>query len=353
MATSVSLGYCGWLAGATWSDTVGRNLNAGLTAMGASRAGVLPNVANALQVLSGSGMNAAANPGSAVIPAATVAAGPYLPVNNVVQTLTHNASDPTNPRIDIWVIQVVDNGNSTSFGQIQIVAGTPAASPVAPSAPATSLVLAQVRINAGVSTFNQSSITDMRVFSACAGGIMLCPNMASLPAGWPGLIGYDLTNSRLFALTATGAQPIHVLSAPPALAIATANFTVTALSVGTEQTVLSVNFTADGVSDYEYIAKFTGASSSAGSFRIIAHLYADSTLVQENWITSSSVSGNNLCSGNNVIHTTSSLKGTTPAAGAHTVTFKAYNDFLSSGQNSVIRASSTFPIELSVRQVSL
>src|SRR5215831_5867969 len=159
MATSVSLGYCGWLAGATWSDTVGRNLTAGLTAMGASRGGVLPNVANALQILSSSGMSATCNPGAAVVPASTVTAGPYLPVNNVVQTLTHNAADPTNPRIDRWLIQVVDNGNATSFGQIIIAQGTPAASPSPPAVPTGALSLAQVRINAGVSSFAQVNIT--------------------------------------------------------------------------------------------------------------------------------------------------------------------------------------------------
>jgi len=238
MATSVSLGYCGWLAGATWSDTVGRNMTAGLTAMGATRGGVLPNVSQALQILSSSGMNATCNPGSAIIPAATVAAGPYIPVNSVVQTLTHNAADPTNPRIDRWMIQVVDNGNNTSFGQIVIVAGTPAASPSPPAVPTGALSLAQVRINAGVSSFNQANVTDERIYTATAGGIILCPNMASLPVGWPGLLGYDLTNNRIFALTATGAQPIHVLGAPPALAIKTTNSSAPS---GSETTLLSVN----------------------------------------------------------------------------------------------------------------
>jgi len=349
MATSVSLGYCGWLAGTTWSDTIGRNMTAGLTALGTSRGGVLANVGNALQVLASSGLSATCNPGAAVIPAATVAAGPYIPVNSAVQTLTHNAADPTNPRIDRWVVQVVDNGNSTSFGQIIIVQGTAAASPSPPAVPAAGLSLAQIRINAGVSSFAQVNITDERIFTACSGGIMLCPNMANLPVGWPGLIGYDLTNSRLFALTATGAQPLHVLGAPPALAISASNKSAPS---GSETTLLSVNFTADGLSDYELIGRFGDAYNSVGRDWMHLRLYVDSTMVQDNQVFAfqpAQTDGNYHYGTQNVIHVTSGLKGTTPAAGTHTVQLRVALHV----NTATISGASFMPIELSVKQATL
>jgi hypothetical protein len=247
------------------------------------------------------------------------------------------------------MIQVVDNGNNTSFGQIVIVAGTPAASPSPPAVPTGALSLAQVRINAGVSSFNQANVTDERIYTATAGGIILCPNMASLPVGWPGLLGYDLTNNRIFALTATGAQPIHVLGAPPALAIKTTNSSAPS---GSETTLLSVNFTADGVSDYELVGRFGDAWNSVGRDWMHFRLYIDSTMVQDNQVFAfqpAQTDGNYHYGCQIVNHVTSSLKGTTPAAGAHTVSVRVALHV----NTATVGAASYQPIELSVKQASL
>lgn len=348
MATSVSLGYCAWLAGATFSDTIGRNETAGMTTLGATRSGVLPNVATPLLVSAGSGMNVNCAPGAAVIANSSgAAAGPYLPVNNVTQGLTHNASDPTNPRIDLWSVQVVDNGNATSFGQLVITAGTPAASPAVPATPSNALALAQVRVNAGVSTITSANITDMRVFTAMAGGIIIVPNRTNLPVGWPGLIGFDISTSSLFQIGATGAKPLQVLSTPPGLAIRTSNLTV---GTSGETTALNVNFTADGVSDYEYVARHGDAWNASGMDWLHMRLYYDSTLVQDNQcFAPNTIGGNYHYGAQNVVHVTSALKGTTPSAGAHTISLRyAVQNF-----STTIGGASYMPIELSVKQASM
>jgi hypothetical protein len=310
----------------------------------------MPNVANPLQVLATSGLSFSIAPGSAVVPSSGgVTAGPYLPVNNVTQTLTHNAADPTNPRIDLVSIQVVDNGNNTSFGQIVITQGTAAASPTVPATPTNAIPLSQNRINAGATTLTQPNITDVRVYSAAPGGIVICPNMAALPTGWAGQLGYDITNNRLFHLSATGAAPIHVLGFPPALSIKTTN---TAVPSTAETTLLSVNFTADGVSDYEYIGRFGDATNTVGRDWMHFRMYVDSTLTQDNQVFAfqpAQTDGLYHYGCQNVIHVTSGTKGTTPAAGAHTVSLRVANP----ANATTIVAASYMPLELSVKQATL
>jgi hypothetical protein len=272
-----------------------------------------------------------------------------MPVSNTVQTLTHNTADPTNPRIDLVSIQVTDNGNNTSFSQLVITQGTPAASPVAPSAPSNSITLSQNRINAGMTTLTQPLITDVRPFTAAPGGILICPNMASLPVGYPGLVGYDVVGNRLFFLTATGAKPLKILSIDPALAIRTTNITV---SNSAETSILTVNFTADGVSDYEFVARFGDAYNVTSKDNLHARLYLDSTLVQDNQCYATATAyndGNYHYGAQNIVHVTSGTKGTTPSAGAHTVKFAG----LAVDRSTIMMGASYMPIELSVKQASL
>lgn len=96
----------------------------------------------------------------------TVHQGSYVGLNDATTNLSIAASDPTNPRIDIVVAQFEDSvysGSNNDF-KLAVVTGTPAGSPVPPSTPANSLVLAQVRVNATVTTIGNANITDGRTF---------------------------------------------------------------------------------------------------------------------------------------------------------------------------------------------
>lgn len=70
------------------------------------------------------------------------------------QTLAVTAADPTNGRIDLVVAK--------SDGTVAVVAGAPAGSPSAPSAPAKSVALAQISVPAAVATLAAGRFTDLR-----------------------------------------------------------------------------------------------------------------------------------------------------------------------------------------------
>lgn len=91
--------------------------------------------------------------------------GTYVGYNDAQVTLTITAADSTNPRIDLVCMTVNDSFYSGSSNNVvlQVVAGTPAGSPVAPSLPANSISLATVAVAAGALSISSGNITDTRV----------------------------------------------------------------------------------------------------------------------------------------------------------------------------------------------
>ena len=90
--------------------------------------------------------------------------GTYTIFNDATVTATIAAADPTNPRIDRVVATVEDAYYTGSNNQVifQVLTGTPAGSPVAPSTPANSISLATVQVSAGATTVVTGNITDTR-----------------------------------------------------------------------------------------------------------------------------------------------------------------------------------------------
>lgn len=91
--------------------------------------------------------------------------GTYVGYNDATATLSINTADPTNPRIDLVCMTVNDAYYTGSLNNVvlQVVAGTPAGSPVAPSLPANSISLATVAVGAGATAITDANITDTRV----------------------------------------------------------------------------------------------------------------------------------------------------------------------------------------------
>jgi len=91
--------------------------------------------------------------------------GTYVGYNDAQVTLTITAADVTNPRIDLVCMTVNDSFYTGSSNNVvlQVVAGTPAGSPVAPSLPANSISLATVAVAAGALSITSGNITDTRV----------------------------------------------------------------------------------------------------------------------------------------------------------------------------------------------
>jgi hypothetical protein len=94
--------------------------------------------------------------------------GIYSTYNDAATTLTVTAANPTNPRIDKVCVTVRDAAYAGSSNDVilQVVAGTPAASPSAPATPASSLVLATISVAAGATTITNANITDTRTRAA-------------------------------------------------------------------------------------------------------------------------------------------------------------------------------------------
>lgn len=91
--------------------------------------------------------------------------GTYVGFNDATVTLSISTANPTNPRIDLVCMTVQDAYYTGSLNNVilQVVAGTPAGSPVAPSLPANSISLATVAVGAGATAITNANITDTRV----------------------------------------------------------------------------------------------------------------------------------------------------------------------------------------------
>jgi len=102
---------------------------------------------------------------AAIIGTTTSNMGVYTIFNDAQDTLTITTADPTNPRIDLVCATVRDAFYSGANNDVifQVIAGTPAGSPVAPALPANSISLATVAVGAAVTQINTANITDTRV----------------------------------------------------------------------------------------------------------------------------------------------------------------------------------------------
>ncbi|QOR55830.1 MAG: hypothetical protein YHS30scaffold324_62 [Catenulispora phage 69_17] len=221
----------------------------------AARPGVRYGTGNPLLVAAASGMNITVNAGVAFVQGTTSAtAGMYTGCLDTTSTLTVTTSDPINPRIDNVIVQVVDNGNNTSTTTVNIQAGTPNVSPVAPTLPANSLLLATIAVGAGVSSITSGNLTDKRVYTASSGGIVPMANMSNGITGQAGQYGHDLSNGRLRVSDGNGnaRQPKLALFAPQ-----TASTVGAGIANSTSATtILSTTANCDGVSEIAIFASW-------------------------------------------------------------------------------------------------
>lgn len=141
--------------------------------------------------------------------------GLYACDNQGVLNLAIAAADPTNGRRDLVVARVRDaqySGATSSFA-IEVVTGTPSASPVDPTTPANSWVLARVLVDAGATSITAGKLTDLRTVqtgqfgrAAALGGII--PTTSSFrPGHVVGLAVYESDTKRLAISDGTDWQP--------------------------------------------------------------------------------------------------------------------------------------------------
>ena len=91
--------------------------------------------------------------------------GTYVGYNDAATVVAITTANPTNPRIDLICMTVQDAYYTGASNNVifQVVAGTPAGSPVVPSTPANSIALAEVAVAAGALSITTGNITDRRV----------------------------------------------------------------------------------------------------------------------------------------------------------------------------------------------
>lgn len=95
----------------------------------------------------------------------TASQGLYIVYNDAAVTVAVTTASTTLPRIDRVCLTVQDafyGGTANNQVILQVVAGTPNASPVAPAEPANSLTLATLAIAANQTTIVNGNITDLR-----------------------------------------------------------------------------------------------------------------------------------------------------------------------------------------------
>lgn len=331
MATSANTSVPLWLSGATYDASSGNDLRQSHIAatyldtgiLTGSTIGVRGGVTGGagLGVSAASGMNVTVGPGSFVVPnTATPVAGGYSATLAQSETFSVEQADPSNPRIDIVVANVVDNGNNTSLGQVQIITGTPGASPSAPSAPANSITLAQVNVAPNVTSIVAGNITDTRPFTVAAGGVL--PAAKGSVSGYTGMVGYDTGSGSFYHNSASGSTQFRVLPWPPQYVThAAADF---GLASTTQTTICSTNITTDGYTDIRITYHIPGLYQNTVAVRqVIFTAWLDGNQLTEiDLMTHSDDLAGISHSGFTDVYTTSSESGDTPSAGAHTVYFK-------------------------------
>lgn len=176
-----------------------------------AQSGVWPGTPLAVVSISGTTVTVGSH-GGVLDLEASATAGPYVYAVAVAPTLTINAANATNPRIDLISLQLSDpaEGDGTSVPSVVAVytAGTAASIPAPPAAPARSLTLAQV--NVPHSGGGSATITPVATYAFAAGGIAPCSSSTFYPASpYQGQMIFDLTLNYYLFWTGSAWQEVN------------------------------------------------------------------------------------------------------------------------------------------------
>lgn len=347
MVTSVNAHAGAWLDGVTVAGQDLRLQLASAMLTGASpsgttgiaaRPGVRYGTGSPLLVQAASGMNITVNAGVAFVQGSSSAtAGMYTCCLDTTATLTVATSDPTNPRIDNVICWINDVGNSGSTTVVELQTGAPAPSPSAPPLPSNALLLAQIAVAAQATSITAVNITDERVYTSATGGITPVANTSGGITGGAGLYVHNLATGRMQVSDGSGNA-----RAPKMGAFAPVTVVASALSVspGSSATIASASITVDGATEIKIEGTTAGVYqiiNSEGDFGTLL-FQLDGTTINSglfNWAQDGTGSLNNwFNAGTSTVYTT-------PAAGAHTITWKLTNDATSSQPVHIAGGSNT------------
>lgn len=268
-------------------DTAGLLATAYSTGPLAGRAGVKPGPSG---TTSGLVVTQRATPdryvsvgaGTCYIQATSATGGTYMCHNDGTVDVQTDASHATLARIDLVVARVydaIDDTGSQNTWAIEVVTGTPAGSPVAPTVPSQSHVLAQIAVAAASTTVVTANITDKRYRVVALGGVLPCASATDVPANpYPGMTIFreDLAQEQVWNgtvwLLIGGAYPKARISRSTNQSMTSgSNTTVTLATVdyATTPTLVSGNTLIPTVAgQYELTGHAVWASGTAGYYQI-------------------------------------------------------------------------------------
>ena len=183
----------------------------------AARAGVASGMACTV-----SGLTVTMAPGSAIVTPSAGTNGSYRVAAGSNTSVALPARSASFSRNDLVVLRVYDAGVDVSGrweATLEVVAGTPSASPVDPSAPTGALVL----YRAIVPPSGTVTMVDLRVWSAALGGVLPCLS-SSRPSGAGLRVGQHVyeTNTGIVRVW-TGTEWRNTLPRIPAIAAGQTN----------------------------------------------------------------------------------------------------------------------------------
>ncbi|MFI9580444.1 hypothetical protein ACIHCQ_01000 [Streptomyces sp. NPDC052236] len=165
----------------------------------ATRDGIIPGSADGKTVIAGLAliadgpMAAKVAPGRAVVQG-TEPAGAYPVVLPAHETVTFTDGNPANPRIDLVALRVYDqlfDSSGRTLATLEVIAGEPQATPVAPATPTGAIALHHVRVQAGASAGTggiswATAVSDRRRATVAAGGILPYTGSLAFNGAYPG-----------------------------------------------------------------------------------------------------------------------------------------------------------------------
>lgn len=141
--------------------------------------------------------------------------GMYNVINDATVAVKIPGSNISNPRYDLIVVTVNDADVSGSNNSVvlSVLSGAPSSSPIVPSIPASTLVLARIYVGAGVSTIGSGVITDYRIKTAAKGGVITVADTAarlrlSAPSSGDNLFVSEISTGMLWKLQGTSWSPV-------------------------------------------------------------------------------------------------------------------------------------------------
>lgn len=176
-----------------------------------ARSGVRPGTSTSTVTATATAWSCASHAGILDVQVAAES-GPYTYAVDSTVSGALVASNASNPRVDIVYVQITDAAeDGAAPGQAPVVtigylAGTAAASPVAPAAPARALTLA--RINVPKTGGGNPTVSWVAPYAVAAGGVGSYPTLDGLTAALartaPGELAYCLETDAIYRRSSTG-----------------------------------------------------------------------------------------------------------------------------------------------------